>query len=118
MLKLRNIRKSSASGITIHSGNMAYSFGFNEIIYITAHLKHIAIHTGENDIEVPILLKEVIDRLPDIFIRIHKSHIININYIHTTCSTCCQAGTACGSGIPTIPSSGRARVPRFSAEKA
>ncbi len=84
MLKLRNIRKSSASSITIHSGNSVYSFLFSEIIYITAHSKHIAIHTGETDIEVPVLLKEVIDRLPpDIFIRIHKSHIININYIHS-----------------------------------
>jgi CheY-like chemotaxis protein len=83
MLKLRNIRKSLAKGISIQSGNAVYSFAFSEIIYITAHSKHIAIHTGENDIEVPVLLKEVIDRLPpDIFIRIHKSHIININYIH------------------------------------
>ena len=35
-------------------------------------------------LNVPVLLKEIIDRLPpDMFVRIHKSHIINIRHFHS-----------------------------------
>lgn len=84
MLKLRNIRKSAAEGITIRDRNRAYSIRFSEIIHISSHSKNIVIHTNEGEIELPILMKEIIDRLPpDLFIRIHKSHIINIRHVHS-----------------------------------
>jgi two-component system sensor histidine kinase ChiS len=83
MLKLRNIRRSISEGITVHCRTGKYSFKFSEIIYISSHLKNIVIHTRKHDIEKPILMKDIIDRLPpDIFVRIHKSHIINIQYLH------------------------------------
>ncbi len=84
MLKLRNIRKPPVENITIRGKNRAYSIILRDIIYITSHSKNIVIHTGEGDIEAPVLMKEIIHRLPpDIFIRVHKSHIINIRYIHS-----------------------------------
>ncbi len=34
--------------------------------------------------KLPVLMKDIIDRLPpDMFVRIHKSHIINIRYLHS-----------------------------------
>lgn len=84
MLKVRNIRRSAAEGITIRDRNRSYSIRFGEIIHITSHSKNIVIHTNEGEIELPILLKEIIDRLPpDLFVRIHKSHIINIRHCHS-----------------------------------
>ncbi|MBP7736844.1 MAG: response regulator [Spirochaetes bacterium] len=84
MLKLRNVRKTAASGLTIRDRNRAYSIAFSDIIYITSSAKNIVIHTGVEDIEVPLLMKEISERLPpDLFIRIHKSHIINRAYIHS-----------------------------------
>lgn len=84
MLKLRNIRRSTAEGITIRGWNMAYSFKFSDIIRITSHSKNSVIHTAAGDIEVPAMMKEIIERFPpDMFLRIHKSHIININYVHS-----------------------------------
>jgi two-component system sensor histidine kinase ChiS len=84
MLRLRNIRRSAAEGFTVRDRNSAYSLKFSEIIYITAHAKKIVIHMVKGEIELPVLIKNVIDRLPpDLFIRIHKSHIINVNYLHS-----------------------------------
>lgn len=84
MLRLRNIRKSAIEGITIHARNRAYSIKFGTIIYITSHSKNVVIHTLDGEIEVPVLMKEVAGRLPpDIFVRIHKSHIINIGFVHS-----------------------------------
>ncbi len=84
MLRLRNIRKSASAGITVHGGNTRYSFRFSEMIYITSHSKNIIIHTSEGDTELPVMMKDISDRLPpDIFIRIHKSYIINMQYFRS-----------------------------------
>ncbi len=83
MLKLRKIRKSAASGITIHTRNRTYSLPFDDIIHVTSYSKNVIIHTHKQDIEIPALMKDFAVRLPrDIFVRIHKSHIINIRYLH------------------------------------
>lgn len=84
MLRLRSVRKSAAQGITIRDRNRTYSITFGEIVYITSHAKNIVVHTEEQDIELPVLMKEIVDRLPpDMFVRIHKSHVINIRYVRS-----------------------------------
>jgi len=84
MLKLRKVRRSAAEGITIRDRNSIYSIKFKDIIHITSHLKNISVHTEQKDIEVPVSMKEIGDRLPpDMFVRIHKSHIINIRYLRS-----------------------------------
>ena len=84
MLKLRNVRKSAAEGITIHGRNTAYSLAFREIIYINAFSRNIIIHTDGQQITVPLQMKEIVQRLPsDMFVQIHKSHIINLRYLNS-----------------------------------
>jgi two-component system sensor histidine kinase ChiS len=83
MLKLKSIRRSEAESITIQAWNNLYSLKFGDIIYISSHSRNITVHTVEQDLELPVLMKEIINQLPpDIFIRIHKSYIVNINYIY------------------------------------
>ncbi|HQO04488.1 MAG TPA: DNA-binding response regulator, partial [Spirochaetota bacterium] len=84
MLKLGSIRKSAAEGITIRDRHRVYSFKFSEISHIISHSKHVVIHRVGGEIELPVLLKDITDRLPpDIFVRIHKSHVINLQYLHS-----------------------------------
>jgi len=84
MLKLRNVRRSAAEGITLHDRNTAYSLTFKEIVCITASSRNIVIHTEEREITAPLSIKEIIRRLPpDMFAQIHKSHIINLRYLRT-----------------------------------
>ena len=83
MLKLKNIRRMAAESITIQAWNNAYTLKFDDIIYITSHSRNITVHTVGRDLEMTVLMKDIIDRLPpDTFIRIHKSYIVNINYIY------------------------------------
>lgn len=82
MLMLRNIRRTASSGITIKLKNRTIPLLFSEIVYITSDAKKVILHTEKQDMELPVLMKEIIHRLPpDIFIRIHKSHVINTTYL-------------------------------------
>ncbi|MBN1531362.1 MAG: response regulator [Spirochaetes bacterium] len=84
MLKLRHIRLSPARGITIREGNRAYAVAFENITYVTSHSHSVVIHTGDEDITSKVQMKDILDRLPpDMFVRIHKSHIINVRFLHS-----------------------------------
>ncbi len=82
MLKLRTVNRATATGITVRDRGRAQSLQFADILYITAHSKTVVIHTTGREMELPVTLKEILDRLPpDQFIRIHKSHVINIRHL-------------------------------------
>ncbi|HOW83525.1 MAG TPA: response regulator [Spirochaetota bacterium] len=83
MIKLKNIRRSEAESITIQTWNNVYSLRFGDIVYITSHSRNITVHTVGRDIEAAVRMKNIVDRLPpDTFMRIHKSYIVNINFIY------------------------------------
>jgi DNA-binding LytR/AlgR family response regulator len=83
MLRLRNIQKEAATGISISERNNNYYLQFDEIVYISASLNHTIIHTREEEIVISGILKEIAGRLPgDLFIRIHRQFVINISFLH------------------------------------
>ncbi|MBN1531274.1 MAG: response regulator [Spirochaetes bacterium] len=82
MLKLGNVQRPAPAGITVRIGKRARSIRFGEIVHITAQSKHTVIHTVDGDTDVPVLMKDIVYRLPpDLFIRVHRSHIVNIDFI-------------------------------------
>ncbi|HNR90107.1 MAG TPA: ATP-binding protein [Spirochaetota bacterium] len=84
MLKLRKVSRGTAEGITVRDRIRAYSIAFGDITHITAHSKNVVIHTTESDIAIPTGLTEILDRLPpDLFVRIHKSHVVNLRHVHS-----------------------------------
>ncbi len=84
MLKLKRAGKSAARRITLQGRDRSWSFAFSEIIYITSRSKNIVVHTADDKIEIPALLKDINRRLPqDMFLRIHKRHIVNLEHIHS-----------------------------------
>ncbi|MEM1003514.1 MAG: LytTR family DNA-binding domain-containing protein, partial [Bacteroidota bacterium] len=52
----------------------------DEIRYIEAYGNYIKIHTGQM-ILTPITLTEFLRKLPEEFLRIHKSYVINFSYL-------------------------------------
>lgn len=82
MLKLRNISQWTSRGITISVKSATYSFRFSDIIYIESSSKNVIIHTAAEEIQLPVLMKDIKHRLPpDIFVRIHKSYVVNTQCI-------------------------------------
>lgn len=53
----------------------------NDILFIKSDGVYIELHTLEGMVVQRKLLKEIIDQLPDFFLRIHRSYLVNVNYI-------------------------------------
>ena len=72
----------SAPGFSFKEKGVHYIVKYSEIIYCTSQGKTTVIHTTERDYQIPQLLKDIDIKLPrDIFLRIHRRHIVNIHYI-------------------------------------
>jgi DNA-binding LytR/AlgR family response regulator len=54
---------------------------FDEVMYIEGAVNYIQIHTRDEKHMTYITIKEIARHLPDHFARIHRSFIVNINYI-------------------------------------
>jgi DNA-binding LytR/AlgR family response regulator len=70
------------TGFSCREQGKHYILPYEKIIYFTSHGKNTIIHTDEREYVSHVILKNIEGRLPnDMFIRIHKQHIINIAYI-------------------------------------
>lgn len=75
--------KSKKEKVLVFTSDAArYILPLEEIIYFSANNKSTIIHSLEKDYETPKLMKEIEEKIPSqLFIRIHKSHIVNKKYI-------------------------------------
>lgn len=74
--------KKSAFALPIKIGDKIRLFDFDDIVYLKAEDKYVSIHlkNGESKLSERSL-KTLEEQLPDRFIRIHRSYIINRNFI-------------------------------------
>jgi DNA-binding LytR/AlgR family response regulator len=55
---------------------------YEELIYIEAMLNYIILHTTTRKMMVYLTIKGIMEKLPvDVFLKIHKSYIINVNKV-------------------------------------
>ena len=64
-----------------HKGNDIFKIPYYEIIYIEKSSHDAIIHTTTAIYVERTSLNEILNRLPDFFIRSHKSYIVNINKV-------------------------------------
>lgn len=64
-----------------HKGNYVFKIPYYEIIYVEKNGHDAIIYTATEMFVERTSLNEIINRLPDFFIRSHKSYIVNINKI-------------------------------------
>lgn len=73
---------TKVTGFSFRSSNRIYNIPYNEIIYFSSNGRSSVLHKQDEDLEIPILMKDVISKLPpDIFMRIHKQFIVNLNHV-------------------------------------
>ena len=78
----RQFFRPSHLGLSIKEGENHYLLPYQEIIYLSSNRKHTILHTIRKDHESARLLKEFEESLPDeLFLRIHKQHIVNLSFI-------------------------------------
>jgi DNA-binding LytR/AlgR family response regulator len=59
--------------------------GFDEVVYIEGAVNYIQIHTTDGKHMTYLTMKEIERHLPkQLFARIHRSYIVNINYVKVT----------------------------------
>lgn len=78
-------KEKGKTGLLIQEEGNHYLIPYREIIYLTAHDKRTVVHTLSRDYETNRLLGDVEQMLPARqFIRIHRQHIINLQFVSHT----------------------------------
>jgi DNA-binding LytR/AlgR family response regulator len=68
--------------VNFKEGGRHHILACDEIIYVTSFGRKSIVHTGAEDIEIPMLLKDIEGRVPgDVFARVHKRYLVNIRHI-------------------------------------
>lgn len=71
-------------GVTFKEGENYHFIAFNEIVFLESRGKRTVVHTRSRTFETPRLLHVLSARLPqNIFLRVHKQFVLNINYVST-----------------------------------
>lgn len=81
-----------AKGLFIKVGSLLKKFDAEDITYIEVMDKSCFLHTSEGKIEVNIRLKELKKQLPESFIQIHRSYVINMDAIKEVDTQVTQVG--------------------------
>jgi two-component system, LytTR family, response regulator len=78
------IRDKEPELLFIKSGRTVINIRFTDILYIEAHKEYLQIHTKDQKHLVYKRMKDMATSLPDSFIRIHNSYIINLQHLQKT----------------------------------
>ncbi|MCE7996031.1 MAG: response regulator transcription factor [Roseivirga sp.] len=67
--------------LEVRGANGVEQLNPNDIIFIKSDGVYIELHTVNGMVVQRKLLKDIMDQLPDFFIRVHRSYLVNVNYI-------------------------------------
>jgi len=70
-------------GLTYRDGGRHRIVPYGEIVHACSRGRNSVLHTVSGAMEVPLMLKDLEIEVPaDLFVRIHKQHIVNIRFIN------------------------------------
>lgn len=73
--------KNEQQFINVRSDRKTVRINLDKIIYIESYSDYIKIHTSESETITKEKISRMAELLPDSFIRIHRSFIVNLDYI-------------------------------------
>jgi two-component system, LytTR family, response regulator LytT len=87
-LKVASVRKDQADrsmpeiGLTYRDRGRHRILPHGDIVYACSRGKNSVLHTVAGTVEVPMMLKDLEIKIPaEMFVRIHKQHIVNLRFI-------------------------------------
>jgi len=80
-LKKSKTAEKRYDNITIKYGGELIIINPKDLIGVTCNGRKLTVHTAENDYEIYGRLSAIFGVLPDCFVRVSKSHIVNITHI-------------------------------------
>jgi len=98
----RNIvqeKTTDKAGVFLKVGNMLKKFQEDEIAFVEVVDRSCFVHASDGKYELNIRLKDLLKQLPDSFIQIHRSFIVNWNLITEVDSQVTSVGVE-GSKLP------------------
>ena len=82
MLKKQHVETETAEDVFFKTDKGLIRLESDDVFYIEALENYIKVFTGNKVYVVHHTLKSIIEKLPQQYIRIHRSYIINVNRIH------------------------------------
>ena len=73
--------KTQTDRIAVHKGKHIVIVPFNDILYISAADDYIELHTQNDKYLKKMTMDNIAEKLPENFIRIHRSTILNLNFL-------------------------------------
>ena len=78
-ISLLNIEKDERDFIILKENKALHKVFFNDILYLEAFGDYVKVHTASKTIITHSTFSNLIDNLPEFFLRVHKSFSINMN---------------------------------------
>ena len=68
--------------VKVESGNYKL-ITFDEILYVSTDSKYLRLFTISNEFKVRASISQILKRLPQIFMRVHNSFIVNLQHLES-----------------------------------
>ena len=79
--------------MTLKSRGEVYRLYYDDVVYIESEKKSLHIHTNKSTITYISKMSDIENEMPEEFIRIHQSFLVNANYIESLDSTIVKLNT-------------------------
>ncbi|SEK50840.1 two component transcriptional regulator, LytTR family [Aquimarina amphilecti] len=80
-IKKEKLITSTEDKITVKSGYDLHKIKYSDVLYIESDSEYVIFHTNRKKIMSHQTLKSLEEKLPEMFMRVHRSFIINKNYV-------------------------------------
>lgn len=78
---IEQIEESEAASVTLISKSFIARVKADDIWYVESERRILTVHTHDEDIRVNMKLGDLEERLPEYFVRVHQSYLVNMKQI-------------------------------------
>ena len=90
----RNSKSALNDTLFIKDGDYFHKVNVDDILYLSSEHVYVTVHTAQRKFLVRTSMQEYLEHFdPSLFVRVHRSHVVNIKQINKINSNCVYIGT-------------------------